>query len=187
MPSRGRPILSVRLDSELVAVLRIEAKKHDTHLSTFDRAVLEAHLRGIVSVNSPPGGVSDTGVYSSPNRVDGATLKNAIIAQLKGLLGQLRFEIAGSDVPRIREKRVNDLSQAIDDLSTLSKAAGPEHRLRIYQLLGYLCMVLDGVLNNIAKAELLQRLEQVEERIDVRMEESREAGETARRTDGANM
>ena len=198
MPGKGRPILCVRLDSELLALLKIEAERHGSNLPTFVRAVLEAHLRGLAGVYSPPRGVGEVGVYSPPGGVSQAgvytpswgggeaTLRKAVIAQLKGLLGQLRFEIASVDVPRIREKRVDDLSQAIDDLSILSKAAAPEHRLRIYQLLGYLCMVLDGVLNNVTKGELLQRLEQVEERMDVRMEEPREAGETSRGQDNLN-
>ena len=98
------------------------------------------------------------------------------MAKLRGLLGQLRFEIATIDVAEIREKRVNDLSNAIDDLASLAKSAKPEERLRYYQLLGFLCMVLDGVLNNVAKGELLRRLAAVEAKLNGGMESTGETG-----------
>ena len=175
MPSKGRPEIHLRLDPEILAALRIEAKLHRLKPVDLVRILVEAYIKGGTARAVP-----------LPYPLGEETLRKAVMAQLRGLLGQLRFEIASVDVPRIRKKRVKDLSQAIDDLSTLSKAAGPEHRFRIYQLLGYLCMVLDGVLNNVTKGELLQRLERVEERMDVQLEESREAGETDRRKDSVN-
>jgi serine/threonine protein phosphatase PrpC len=106
-------------------------------------------------------------------------MRKAVMARLRGLLGQLRFEIATLDVAKIREKRVKDLSRAINDISKLSKTAEPDERLRIYQLLGYLCMVLDGLLNNVTKGELLRRLTAVEERLDVGVEGARKTSETS--------
>lgn len=108
------------------------------------------------------------------------------MAKLRALVGQLRFEIATVDVVQIREKRVTDLTNAIEDLSTIAKSAEPQQRLQFYQLLGYLCMVLDGILNNVAKGEMLKRLEAVEARLDVGMEGDREAPKKHRGKDRAS-
>jgi len=125
-------------------------------------------------VISPPGGVSES------------TLRNAFLAKLRGLLGQLRFEIATVDVAGIREKRVEDLSTAIVDIAVLAKSAEPNDRLRFYQLLGFLIMVQDGLLNNVAKGELLKRLAAVEERLDVGMESPRETPKKRRGKDNTS-
>ena len=174
MPGKGRPVLGVRVDKEFIILLRIEARKHRTNLPTFVRAIVEAYLRGVGGVNTPPGGLSES------------TMRKAVMAKLRGLLGQLRFEIATLDVPAIREKRVNELSQAIENISEMGRSAEPEDRLRIYQLLGYLCMVLDGILNNVTKGEMLRRLEAVEARLDVGVEGDREAPKRRRRKDSAS-
>lgn len=108
------------------------------------------------------------------------------MAKLRGLLGQLRFEIATVDVAGIREKRVEDLSTAIVDIAVLAKSAEPNDRLRFYQLLGFLIMVQDGLLNNVAKGELLKRLAAVEERLDVGMESPRETPKRRRGKDNTS-
>ena len=74
----------------------------------------------------------------------------------------MRFEIFTVDVIQIREKRVNDLSSAIEDITTSARSAEQNDRLRFYRLPGFLCMVLGGTLDNVAKGELLKRLDQVE-------------------------
>jgi hypothetical protein len=139
------------------------------NLSDLVRVLVEHYLRGVGGVRHPPGGVSES------------TLRKAFLAKLTGLLGQLRFEIATVDVAGIREKRVEDLSTAIVDIAVLAKSADPNDRLRFYQLLGFLIMVQDGLLNNVAKGELLKRLTAVEERLDVGMESPRETSEAQRR------
>ncbi|MCJ7456916.1 hypothetical protein MUP07_09270 [Candidatus Bathyarchaeota archaeon] len=113
-------------------------------------------------------------------------MRKAFLAKLRGLLGQLRFEIATVDVAGIREKRVEDLSTAIVDIAVLAKSAEPNDRLRFYQLLGFLIMVQDGLLNNVAKGELLKRLAAVEERLDVGMESPRETSKRRRGKDNTS-
>ena len=174
MPGRGRPVLGVRLDKEFIVLLRIEARRHRTDLPTLVRAIIEAYLRGVGGVNTPPGGLSES------------TLRKALLAKLRGLLGQLRFEIATVDVAGIREKRVEDLSTAIVDIAVLAKSAEPNDRVRFYQLLGFLIMVQDGLLNNVTKGELLKRLTAVEERLDVGMESLRKATKKRRGKDNTS-
>jgi len=174
LPGKGRPGIYVRLDSEILAILRIQAKRSRLRLVDFIRVLVEAHLRRVGGVGgdiTPPGGVSES------------TLRKAFLAKLRGLLGQLRFEIATVDVAGIREKRVDDLSTAIVDIAVLAKSAEPNDRLRFYQLLGFLIMVQDGLLNNVAKGELLKRLAAVEERLDVGMESDRKAPKKRRGKD----
>lgn len=169
MPGKGRPRLTLRLDEEILTILEIEARRNRMNLSDLVRVLVEHYLRGVGGVRHPPGGVSES------------TLRKAFLAKLTGLLGQLRFEIATVDVAGIREKRVEDLSTAIVDIAVLAKSADPNDRLRFYQLLGFLIMVQDGLLNNVAKGELLKRLTAVEERLDVGMESPRETSEAQRR------
>ena len=169
MPGKGRPRLTLRLDEEILTILEIEARRNRMNLSDLVRVLVEHYLRGVGGVRHPPGGVSES------------TLRKAFLAKLRGLLGQLRFEIATVDVAGIREKRVEDLSTAIVDIAVLAKSADPNDRLRFYQLLGFLIMVQDGLLNNVAKGELLKRLTAVEERLDVGMESPRETSEAQRR------
>jgi hypothetical protein len=169
LPSKGRSLLHVRIDEEFLRLIEIEARKHGVVCSTFVKAIVEVHLKRVGAVSHPTGELSE------------ATLRKAIMARLKGLLGQLRFEIATLDVRKIREKRVKGLCRAIDDLSRVAKSRDPEQRLRYYQLLGYLSMVLDGLLNNVTKGELINRLEKVEARLDVGVEDSREASTEARK------
>jgi hypothetical protein len=174
LPGRGRPGIYIRFDPEILVILRIQAKRSKLRVVDFVRVLVEAHLRRVGGVISPP----------TPLREE--TLRKAIMAKLRGLLGQLRFEIATVDVVQIREKRVDDLSSAIDDIAVLAKSAEPGDRLRFYQLLGYLCMVLDGVLNNVAKGELLKRLVAVEERLDVGMESDRKTPKKRRGKDNTS-
>jgi len=174
LPGKGRPGIYLRLDPEILAILRIEAKRSRLNVVDFTRTLIEAYLREVGGDITPLGGLSES------------TMRKVVIAKLRGLLGQLRFEIATLDVPAIREKRVNELSQAIENISEMGKSAEPEVRLRIYQLLGYLCMVLDGILNNVAKGEMLRRLEAVEARLDVGVEGDREEPKRRRRKDSAS-
>jgi hypothetical protein len=171
LPSKGKPGIHLRLDPEILAVLRIEAKRSRLNVVDFTRTLIEAYLRGVGGGTTPPGGLSES------------TLRKAFLAKLRGLLGQLRFEIATVDVAGIREKRVEDLSTAIVDIAILAKSAEPNDRVRFYQLLGFLIMVQDGLLNNVAKGELLKRLAAVEERLDVGLESLRKATKKRRGKD----
>jgi len=174
LPGKGRPFLHLRIDEEFLTLLRIEARRNRLNLSDFVRTIVEAYLRGVGGVSHPPRGFSES------------TMRKAVMAKLKGLLGQLRFEIATIDVVQIREKRVNDLSNAIDDLYSAAQKLPSEDRLRFYQLLGFLCMVLDGMLNNVTKGEMLKRLAAVEERLNVGMESPRETPRKRRGKDNAS-
>jgi len=174
LPGKGRPFLHVRVDEEFLRLLRIQARKNRLNLSDFVRAIVEAYLRGVGGVTHPPRGFSEM------------VMRRAILAKLRALMGQLRFEIATVDVVQIRENRVTDLTRAIEDLSETAKSKEPQQRLQFYQLLGFLCMVLDGILNNVTKGEMLKRLAAVEARLDVGMESPREEAPKRRRKDSAS-
>jgi len=90
--------------------------------------------------------------------------------RLPGLFKHLRrfaltYRIAGVDVTAQREAMIQSLTERIDEISRLireEKVAKPQ-MLRQYQLLGYLCDVLNGILEDVATDELLRRIERCEE------------------------
>lgn len=114
MPGKGNPRIRIRFDSDILPVLRIEARRNRMNVPTLIRAITEAYLGRVKGRAHRPGGLSEV------------TLRKATMAKLRALLGQLRFEIATVDAVQIREKRVNDLSSAIEDITTLAKSAEPK-------------------------------------------------------------
>jgi len=91
---------------------------------------------------------------------------------LWALFQELQFHIAQLDVPAIRESIVTKLQAAIDDLH--AKAANTrkiEIRLEYYRVMGYLCQILNGLLENAETDELMRRLE--EARVVVKAQQTR--------------
>jgi hypothetical protein len=90
--------------------------------------------------------------------------------KLRELFKQLRlfaltYRVAGVDVTARREAMIQTLTERIDEVSGLireGKVAKPQ-MLRQYQLLGYLCDILNGVLEDVATDELLRRMKRCEE------------------------
>jgi len=97
-------------------------------------------------------------------------IRHVVEANLRGrgasdnlyhMFRQLRFYIAKLDVPAIRESLVNKLMAAIDDVhSRAKKAKETEDRLEYYRVMGYLCQILNGLLENVATDELMRRIEE---------------------------
>jgi len=102
----------------------------------------------------------------------------------------LTYRVAGVDVTAQREAMIQSLTERIDEISRLireEKVAKPQ-MLRQYQLLGYLCDVLNGILEDVATDELMRRIERCEELYGVGEAESEdrepaeETGEGAKAT-----
>lgn len=77
------------------------------------------------------------------------------------LFQQLQFHIAQLDVPAIRESMVTKLQVAIDDVhAKAQRTRKVELRLEYYRVMGYLCQILNGLLENVETDELMRRLEE---------------------------
>jgi hypothetical protein len=90
--------------------------------------------------------------------------------ELRELFKQLRlfaltYRVAGVDVTARREAMVQTLTERIDEVSGLIREGkvAKTKMLRQYQLLGYLCDILNAVLENVATDELLRRMKKCEE------------------------
>jgi len=56
LPGKGRPGIYIRFDPEILAILRIQAKRSRLRLVDFIRVLVEAHLRRVGGVIHPPPG-----------------------------------------------------------------------------------------------------------------------------------
>jgi len=104
----------------------------------------------------------------------------------------LTYRVAGVDVTAQREAMIQSLTERIDEISRLireKKVAKPQ-MLRQYQLLGYLCDILNGILEDVATDELLRRIGRCEELYGVGEAESEDrepAEETREGTQAARL
>jgi len=74
---------------------------------------------------------------------------------------EIQFHITQLDVPAIRESLVTKLQAAIDDVhAKAQKTRTQEMRLEYYRVMGYLCQILNGLLENVETDELMRRLEE---------------------------
>jgi len=74
LPGKGRPGIYLRLDPEILSVLRIEAKRNRLNIVDFTRPLIEAYLRRVGGDITPLGGLSLL------------TTRKAAMAKLRGLL-----------------------------------------------------------------------------------------------------
>ena len=77
----------------------------------------------------------------------------------------LKYRIAGVDVTSEREILIKTLMSRVREISSQcekGRASSPRMMKQV-QLLGYLCSVADGVLENVATDELLRRIGKCEE------------------------
>jgi len=89
------------------------------------------------------------------------------------LFRELRFYVAKLDVPAIRESLVSKLMAAIDDVhSRAQKARDGEVRLEYYRVMGYLCQILNGLLENVATDELMRRIEEAKTALEAHQKRS---------------
>jgi len=81
--------------------------------------------------------------------------------QLYPLFQELRFYVAKLDVPAIRESLAAKLMAAIDDVhKRAQKAKDEKARVEYYRVMGYLCQILNGLLENVSTDELMRRIEE---------------------------
>jgi len=93
--------------------------------------------------------------------------------QMSVLFRELRFYVAKLDVPAIRESLVSKLMAAIDDVhSRAQKARDGEVRLEYYRVMGYLCQILNGLLENVATDELMRRIEEAKTALEAHQKRS---------------
>jgi hypothetical protein len=86
-------------------------------------------------------------------------LNRAILTKLLLLAGQLHYEIATWDLAKVREKRLKDLDKAARDLNKMaSNVQTLEERIKIFQVMGYLCQIIDGLLLNNSGKILSSRM-----------------------------
>jgi hypothetical protein len=95
-------------------------------------------------------------------------LNRATITKLKALMMQLRFEIETLDIATVRERRVIDLDKAVQDLNRMAeRSKSIDHRLRVYQVLAFLCQIIDGLVLNAQRDEITHATRDMEKRLDL--------------------
>jgi hypothetical protein len=87
---------------------------------------------------------------------------------VKALLAQLRFEIDTLDIATVRDKRLTDLDRAVQDINRMAeRSKSIERRIRIYQALGYLCLIVDRFAVNSQKDEITEAAREMEKRLEL--------------------
>lgn len=143
-PDRGNPRIHLRLDPRLLHGLEIIARKHGLTIHQVIYAMIEGYLAGVGGVAPRP-------------PMDQAILTRVTVTRLKALLSMLRFELDTLDVATVREKRLEDLDKAFQDLNRIvERSKSLDQRVKIYQALGYLCQVIDSLVLNARKDEITQ-------------------------------
>jgi hypothetical protein len=100
--------------------------------------------------------------------MDEALLNRVTVTKLKVLAGQIRFEISRSDIATVREKRLQDLDRSVGDLNRMAERSKTfNQRVRIYQALGCLCQIIDGLVLDVKKDEITQATLCMEKRLDL--------------------
>ena len=93
--------------------------------------------------------------------------------QLYPLFQELRFYIAKLDVPTIRESLAAKLMAAIDDVhKRAQKAKDEKARVEYYRVMGYLCQILNGLLENVGTDELIRRIEEAKTVVEAQQKRS---------------
>ena len=156
MPGKGNPRLRIRLDLKILQALEIEARSRGLTPQQVVSALIEGYLAQVGGVGPP-----------LPHQGD-PTLNEAIITKLKLLLGQLRFEVASLDLTTLRRKRLKDLDKAARQLNRMAQQTEDiEQRLRIFQVMGYLCQIIDGLLSNAQKDDIQRAIGGMDKRIEL--------------------
>ena len=154
---RGNPRIHLRLDPRVLYGLEIVARKHGLTVNQAIYAIIEGYLEKVGGVAPRP-------------PMDRALLNRVTITRLRALLSQLEFEIDTLDMVAVREKRLEELDKSVQQLNRMAERANDvNQRMRIYQVLGFLCQIIDGLLNAQIDAitqailEMKKRLELLEE------------------------
>jgi N-acyl-D-aspartate/D-glutamate deacylase len=93
--------------------------------------------------------------------------------QLYPLFQELRFYVAKLDVPTIRESLAAKLMAAIDDVhKRAQKAKDEKARVEYYRVMGYLCQILNGLLENVSTDELMRRIEEAKTALEAHQKRS---------------
>jgi len=153
------------LDRRLLVGLEIEARKRGLTVQQVIYAMVEGYLAAKV------------GPVISRAPLGAEALEKVIITKLRLLLGQLRFEIAAQDLTTIRRNRINDLDKAARQLNKMvEETKSLDKRLKIYQVMGYLCQIIDGLVTNAEKDELTRIMKEMEKRLEL-LEASRQVAQ----------
>lgn len=154
-PDRGNPRVHLRLDPRILAGLEIVARRHGLTVHQVIYAMIEGYLAKV-------GGVAPHPPMSEE------LLKRVTVTKLKALLSMLRFELGMSDIATVREKRLEDLDRAVQDINRMAeRSKGIEQRIGIYQALGYLCLTIDKLVFNAQKDEVIQAILDLEKRLEL--------------------
>jgi len=105
----------------------------------------------------------------APRRpMDEALFNRVTVTKLKASLSMLRFELDTLDVATVRQKRLKDLDKAFRDLNhTVQASKSLNQHVRICQALGYLCHIIDGLVLNDRKDEIVRATVEMEKKLDL--------------------
>jgi len=95
------------------------------------------------------------------------------MSKIMDIFRDLRFYITKLDVPAIRESLAAKLMAAIDDVHKRAQRAKDEKaRVEYYRVMGYLCQILNGLLENVSTDELMRRIEEAKTVVEAQQKRS---------------
>ena len=173
MPGKGKPKKTVRLDPRLSQFLELEAKQRGITVAGLIRAILEGYVRRKIGWDPPSFSLSDRAL----ERVGHVKLLESI--------RRLRFVIAKIDAPALREKKLLEICDIIDELNKFAhKIKDPTKRLWFYDRIARFYRIFDMMTNNLEYDEVKRALDELEAEEVTRVVQTEEATEGSKAKQG---
>ena len=94
-------------------------------------------------------------------------------SSLSSIFRELQFYVAKLDVPTIRESLVAKLQAVIDDIHRRAQKSKDEKtRLEYYRVMGYICQILNGLLEDVSMDELTRRIDEAKAVVETQQKRS---------------
>ena len=92
---------------------------------------------------------------------------------MSSIFRELQFYAAKLDVPTIRESLVAKLQAVIDDIHRRAQKSKDEKtRLEYYRVMGYICQILNGLLEDVSMDELTRRIDEAKAVVETQQKRS---------------
>lgn len=168
MPGKGNPPITVRFDPIVLQWVKAEANRRGIPIAGLIRAVVEGYARKKEGDSHP--------IFLSEKALER-------VAHVKFLqaINRLKFIIAGSglDIPALREKKLIEVTEIIDQLSALAaRVKGVENRLYIHDRIARFYRIWDMMAKNAEYDDIKRMLEEMEAEEIVRVGDSQETSDT---------
>jgi len=169
LPGKGSPITGLRLNPTVRTFLELDAKQRGITISGLIRAILDSYAR------------KKTGCLTPYFSMSEKALERVAHVKFLQVIGRLRFIIAGSrlDIPALREKKLIEVADIIDQLSALAaKAKAVQNRLYIHDRIARFYRIWDAMAKNAEYDDIKRMLDEMEADEIVRVGDSQETSDT---------